>query len=183
MYFSKNTGGFYAIEIHGDKIPGDAVEISDALHAELMHQQTLGKVIAPDGNGYPLAQDKVFDFGDAKKQKQAHLKFAASSAITSGVSSDALGAVHIYPTTKDDQAYLTARYSKAVALGPAGAPYKFMCADGNGVWARRDHTAEQIIAVSLAVEGHITAQLNKLDTLTYALAVAVDVAAIEAIVW
>lgn len=57
MFYSKSTGGFYAREIHGDNIPADAVEITEAEHAALIEGQSQGKVIVADENGYPILQD------------------------------------------------------------------------------------------------------------------------------
>jgi len=57
MYYSKSTGGFYAKEIHGEKIPEDAVEISKEYHKELFQGQSKGKLIAADDNGYPVLKD------------------------------------------------------------------------------------------------------------------------------
>jgi hypothetical protein len=55
MFYSKSTGGFYAPEIHGTRIPADAVEITAAEHAALLEAQSSGKTIQPDANGYPVA--------------------------------------------------------------------------------------------------------------------------------
>ena len=57
FFYSKTTGGFYAREIHGDNIPGDAVEITEAEHAALIEGQSLGKLIVADESGYPILQD------------------------------------------------------------------------------------------------------------------------------
>ena len=57
MFYSKSTGGFYSREIHGDNIPADAVEITDAEHAALIEGQSMGKVIVADENGRPILQD------------------------------------------------------------------------------------------------------------------------------
>ena len=57
MFFSKSTGGFYAREIHGDNIPDDAVEITEAEHAALLEGQSQGKLIVADANGRPILQD------------------------------------------------------------------------------------------------------------------------------
>ncbi|WP_026601699.1 hypothetical protein [Methylomonas sp. 11b] len=119
----------------------------------------------------------------ARLEKTRELRFSAQSTITGGKQCDALGAMHTYPTTKDDQAFLTARYSKAVALGVAGGPYKFMCADSNGVWARRDHSADQIIQVALAVESFITETLNRFDQRVSELNSAATLEAILAVVF
>ncbi len=57
MRYSKSTGGFYDTAIHGDNIPADAVDISDAYHAELLAAQSVGSRIEPDADGYPVAVD------------------------------------------------------------------------------------------------------------------------------
>ena len=57
MFYSKSTGGFYTTEIHGDNIPSDAVEITEAEHAALIEGQSQGKIIDADANGSPILQD------------------------------------------------------------------------------------------------------------------------------
>ena len=57
MFYSKSTGGFYTREIHGDNIPADAVEITEAEHAALIEGQSSGKVIKADKKGRPILQD------------------------------------------------------------------------------------------------------------------------------
>ena len=57
FFYSKITGGFYAREIHGDNIPADAVEITEAEHAALIEGQSLGKLIVADASGRPILQD------------------------------------------------------------------------------------------------------------------------------
>lgn len=57
MFYSKSTNGFYTREIHGDNIPADAVEITEAEHAALIEGQSMGKRIVTDENGRPILQD------------------------------------------------------------------------------------------------------------------------------
>ena len=57
MFYSKSTGGFYTREIHGDNIPADAVEITEAEHAALLEGQSMGKRIVADESGRPILQD------------------------------------------------------------------------------------------------------------------------------
>ncbi len=57
MFYSAQTGGFYDRAIHGDNIPADAVEITEAEHAALIEGQSMGKVIVADENGRPILQD------------------------------------------------------------------------------------------------------------------------------
>ena len=57
MFYSKSTGGFYDTAIHGDNIPADAVEITEAEHAALLEGQSQGKRIVADESGRPTLQD------------------------------------------------------------------------------------------------------------------------------
>jgi hypothetical protein len=86
------------------------------------------------------------------------MKAACSAAIQAGIVCNALGADHEYPTTLTDQQNLAATVLAAQVNGAAGEPYKFWCADSGGAWARRPHTAAQILAVGEAVRAHVVAQ-------------------------
>lgn len=57
MFYSKRTGGFYSIEIHGESVPDDACEITVEEHAALLEAQSQGKRIEADGSGVPVAVD------------------------------------------------------------------------------------------------------------------------------
>lgn len=57
VFYSQTTGGFYVRDVHGDNIPADAVEITEAEHAALIEGQSSGKRIAADENGRPILQD------------------------------------------------------------------------------------------------------------------------------
>lgn len=128
--------------------------------------------------------DWEFDPVKVRTAKIAQLSQACETQIIAGVDCAALGSLHKYPSTRNDQNFLSARFAKAQALGASGEPYSFKCQDAVGVWARIDHTAAQIIAVGLAVDAHITDSLNHLDNCMADLATAGDdLAAIEAVVW
>ncbi|WP_306094956.1 hypothetical protein [Qipengyuania flava] len=55
-YYSATTGGFYTEKEHGLAIPGDAVEITQARHTELMDAQSSGARIVSAATGHPRAQ-------------------------------------------------------------------------------------------------------------------------------
>jgi len=57
MFYAKSTGGFYDLSIHGDNIPADAVEITDAEHSALLEGQSSGKIISADSFGAPILTD------------------------------------------------------------------------------------------------------------------------------
>lgn len=57
MFYSNSTKGFYSFEIHGDKIPNDAVEISNEHYENLLLGQSNGKIIAVNDSGVPILVD------------------------------------------------------------------------------------------------------------------------------
>lgn len=57
MFYSATTGGFYDAAIHGENIPADAVEISEAAHAALIEGQANGKRIVAGKGGVPVLAD------------------------------------------------------------------------------------------------------------------------------
>lgn len=58
LYFSRSTLGFYDSEINST-IPNDAVEITALQRRNLLAEQTTGKQIVADSNGFPIAQIPV----------------------------------------------------------------------------------------------------------------------------
>lgn len=56
IFYSKAKHGFYRSDFHDD-LPDDAVEITAALHRELLDGQATGKMIAAGANGWPKLVD------------------------------------------------------------------------------------------------------------------------------
>lgn len=56
MHYSKSTNGFYSLDINGDNVPSDAVEITAEYHTALLAGQSAGKVITADETGYPVLE-------------------------------------------------------------------------------------------------------------------------------
>ncbi|PUE21870.1 hypothetical protein B9Z43_01435 [Limnohabitans sp. MMS-10A-192] len=54
IYFSASNSGFYRKDIHGDAIPADAVEITEARHQEMMAGQAKGLIISSGLDGHPI---------------------------------------------------------------------------------------------------------------------------------
>ena len=52
-YYSPKTRGFYTPEIHGENMPDDVVEISDARWQELLDAQSRGQRLTHNENGLP----------------------------------------------------------------------------------------------------------------------------------
>jgi len=57
IHYSPSTRGFYTTEIHGDNVPGDAVEVSGDQYAALMGGQASGQQISPGVGGVPELVD------------------------------------------------------------------------------------------------------------------------------
>jgi len=77
IYYSKTTQGFYCEEIHGTNIPPDCVQITTQQHADLMHNQSQGKQIVANKQGYPVAKTPAVaipTWQQIRKQRDAFLK-------------------------------------------------------------------------------------------------------------
>lgn len=59
MFYSPSNQGFFDPSLHGNKIPDDAVEITEERHEELMGAQANGKEIVPGEDGFPILVDPV----------------------------------------------------------------------------------------------------------------------------
>ena len=59
MFYSKLTNGFYDTEIHGEKIPDDAFEITPEEYDLLLKGQSTGGQIKADSNGKPFIDTYV----------------------------------------------------------------------------------------------------------------------------
>lgn len=80
--FSASTGGFYRDEVHGNAIPNDAVEISDAERAALLQGQEAGKRIVADANGFPVLATPALP--ELQTAKWADIKAERDRRIQSG---------------------------------------------------------------------------------------------------
>ena len=96
---------------------------------------------------------------DAREKAIIRIKADFKAHIDGGID---VASLH-YPTTRDDQADINGLHAGAKELGAAGEPYRFMCRDVQGIWARRDHTAAQITDAALAVFEHVRTTKNRLD--------------------
>ncbi len=85
---------------------------------------------------------------DMAVKKINSLSTACEVAIESGFVSDALGSEHTYQSERDDQLNL-------IGSSSAGVDMLYKCADANGAWAYRQHTAvqlKQVLADGAAVK-------------------------------
>lgn len=99
MYFAKSTNGFYFEALHGDAIPGDAVEIDEVTYRALLSAQASGKRIFGDSDGYPIAVDP-----------QTLLTLAAAQAQQIGVLTAAYQVAIAQPVIFASQGGITKTY-------------------------------------------------------------------------
>ncbi len=113
---------------------------------------------------------------EMKANKTADINASCAAAIVSGFTSSALGTPHTYDSALEDQLNLIG----AVGLG-IDLPYR--CTDASGVKEFRAHTAAQLKQVATDGTAIKLAALSKAAALKAQVMAAVDVAAVEAVVW
>ncbi|MFG1410276.1 hypothetical protein V5G24_04105 [Xanthobacter sp. VTT E-85241] len=119
-----------------------------------------------------------------KAAKAAELSGACAAAIVGGFVCSALGAPHTYPSSTTDQINLMG--SVTASLLPAAAPdwsTPFWCADEDGAWIFRAHSATQIQAVGADGKAHVVACQTRLSDLTRDVAAATTPATVATISW
>ncbi len=117
----------------------------------------------------------------AKADKTAYINTACGTEIVGGFDSAALGTLHHYTATLEDQANLLG----LIAIGLGG---EFTCIDGAGVKARRLHTLAQLKQVLVDGGTFKDVRLAKARTLKDRIDAAPsvdlpDAAAVEALAW
>lgn len=149
--FSKTTSGIYPTKMY-KTFPDDAIDIPASLYEQFKNGAITGFDIDDTGAVIEKAQRP-----QTPEEVLAKLQSDTRTAIISGITSDALGTMHTYPTTQTDQNNLNGLITESLLPG-SGDEYKFWCADAAGAWARRIHTKAQIQAVGKAVLTHVKAQ-------------------------
>jgi hypothetical protein len=131
--------------------------------------------------------DPAMTVDEAKAAKVAELRAACAGAIASGCIHTALGTPHTYPMSTTDQTNYLGRVAQA-QMDPGGL-YNLWCADADGLWAKRPHTAVQTIAVALAAAATVQQCSDRLSGedglggLLKAVTDAETLAEVEAVVW
>lgn len=142
--------------------------------------EAIGEV-PPDG---ALDADPGPSIDVARVEQLRAVSNACALAITAGFTSPAIGGVFTYPSSLTDQANLNASVTASLMPGVTdGWTTPFMCADANGVWAARQHTARQIQRVGSDGKAAILACLQRKWGLEQAIRNANTVADVLAVVW
>ncbi len=109
---------------------------------------------------------------------------ACQDAIYAGFSSSALGAAYTYPAKATDQQNLTASIAASLFPGlPNTWTTPFWCADINGLWEFRPHSAAQIQQVGIDAKNAIVSCMAKNQTLCAQVQSATTIDAVYAVVW
>lgn len=87
MFYSQKNRGFYSADIHGDAIPPDAVEISEADYKSLISSQLVGDVIVAGAGGFPVAvkASSLIGIDEVKAAKLASLRNSRDAASVANV--------------------------------------------------------------------------------------------------
>ena len=105
-------------------------------------------------------------------------------SIIDGFTSSALGAAYTYPSKPTDQLNLLGEHSASMnPNNPTTWSTKFWCADANGVWDIRVHTAAQIQQVFTDGVARKLACIEQNKALATQVMAAADVPSVQAILW
>lgn len=174
--YSPSTGGVYPLNVH-KAFPPDALDIPDSLYARFR---------AGEFSLFDVKNDVVVEYvtpplslNELKAAKREEMSSECHAAIIAGIDHDA----YRYPTTEKDQLNLNGLVTRSRILGSGGEPYKFWCADINGNWVRRDHSAEQIQTVGLAVSHYVIAKQDWYASKLVAIAAASSAEDLDLIIW
>lgn len=83
-YFSASTRGFYASDVHGNKMPKDAVAISDEQYQDVHSKLVTGHKLGSDEQGCPIAVEPPLPTSEqllAQNQYQAKHNLQASDVV------------------------------------------------------------------------------------------------------
>lgn len=173
--------GIYAPE--DPNIPADAQEISDAL-LKTLSSDTGKYIVVSDGNKITNVKAYIPSLDEQKNLKIVELTNNCKDAITGGYTSNALGSAFTYPSQPTDQANMVASVTDSLLPNLASNwTTKFWCADSNGTWAFRAHTAGEIQQAGQDGKAFVQAQQEKLESLTQQVNAATTKKAVAAITW
>lgn len=57
IFYSRSTQGFYTKELHGERIPADAKQVSQETYEAMLEGQANGKLISCNEHGFPILVD------------------------------------------------------------------------------------------------------------------------------
>lgn len=176
MKYSATTNGFYLPEIHGNNIPFDAVEITEAEYLTLLAGQSQGKRIVAGVRGLPvLADQPPKPLSEVKAAKLRELEAARKNAI------DTLPPVTVagktYPATPEYREVVTGIARRQAAGRPIPATLRGL--DGTPATLN----AALINQIDDAITSAVQAVWDRYWTRFDAVQAATTTAEAESIVW
>lgn len=128
-YYSRSTGCTYLLSVHGDRMPADAVPITEEHYLSVIGNPAPGKVRSHDANGLPILIDPPIYVPTA--DALCSRIDAAADAARSRVAGDPLRAVEYDRARIEAQAFADAGYPADVVPRTVAA------------WAINGRTAQQ----------------------------------------
>lgn len=128
-FYSPSTGGFYVKEIHGQSMPLDVKQVTEAEHAALLLGQSQGMLIAADANGAPALRAPPAETFDSAKERALSLLrserapiLAALDGLQATASAAALAALVAGSNATASTASAKAQQIEALKQGLRNAP-------------------------------------------------------------
>lgn len=106
LFYSKSENGFYSRAVHGDKMPDDAMEISQGEHLALLLGQIVGKQITGDDDGRPYLIDPLPQCVEQLCSKVD----AIANMVRGNIVGDVLHALECQRATTEARAFADAGY-------------------------------------------------------------------------
>lgn len=120
FYWSNSTRGFYVKQIHGNDMPSDVVEITQAEHTDWLEKQSIGYELVPtSGMGKPNLVDRRPTPTEIEAQK---MRFKRDDLLVKYV--DKVNQVRWNMLTTEQQAFLT-EYRLQLLAVPQQAGFPF----------------------------------------------------------
>jgi len=88
LFYAPSTGGFYNSIDHANKIPEDAVEVSEQAYSALFAAPFLSRCIKSDAMGYPVLSELLVDEIEAQVLNATHWRDAQLTATDRLVARD-----------------------------------------------------------------------------------------------
>ena len=178
MFYSAQTGGFYARAIHGDNIPADAVEISAEEHAALIEGQSQGKRIVADDNGFPILVDPPkptsAEIWERIKAKRDAIKAGGVKVGTKWYHTDTESRIQHLGLLEKARAARATGGTDATRLQALGQDIKWKTMDGSFIYLTVKHAEDIFAAVTdldaatfAVAETHRAAMDASADPATY----------------
>jgi len=174
-HYAPTTGqllGWYAPDLFKvEDIPVPHLVVTDAEWQEAL-TLSFNKV---DAVTKTLSKYDFRELSTLKEDRSLSLDSKCSFEILKGFTSEALGVSHFYPSKLEDQLNLMAAKALGVSVG-------FAC-EIDGIWLKREHTAEQLTQVAMDGAFHKIALIQKKDALVDLINAATSNAEVLAITW